>query len=78
MIMLTEIATENRVCDVIVETTLPGNGKTAWNYLTPVEETDSVVSIYKCRVTGHNHTIHLLRSFLLVNLEVTLASNGNN
>lgn len=78
MTMITEVATENRVCDVIVETTFPGKGKTTWKYLVPVESVDDLVSVYKCRITGHNHTIHLLKSFLLVNLEVTVANNGNN
>lgn len=77
MTLLTDIVVENNVCDIIVETTLPEQGKTGWMYTTPYKENTANAVVAKCAVTGHNHTLHLLNKFRLVNVEVTVVPNGD-
>lgn len=83
MCQLVEVAVDNTVCDLVVETSLPEIGKVGWQYLViPSDDalsrrlqTDNNV-VFKTRATGHNHTLHMVRNFILTNVEVTLVPNG--
>lgn len=76
MLQITNVDIENTTCDLIVETSLPQLGKTAWVYTTPVSVGSNQLMRHALRVTGHNHTLHILNRFNLVNVEVTLTANG--
>lgn len=83
MCQIVQVAVDNTVCDLVVESSLPEIGKTGWNYL-PVLSNNTANNrqqtqdniLYRLRVTGHNHNLHFINNFRLVNLEVTLVSNG--
>lgn len=75
---ITDIAIENTNCDLIVETSLPSDGKRSWKYIAPYNtNADNKLTLYKLRVTGQNHKLHVLNRFNLVSVEVTLVANGD-
>lgn len=77
MPQITNIFIESNNCDLIVETSLPQDGKRAWQYVSPSSDTEGTkLANYKLRVTGQNHLLHILNRFNLVYVEVTITGNG--